>query len=69
MCTISSYINKEGEKYYLDVDNIDENERLKGIEFSDGDIIKWFWENQKMIGKLRTIGYNLFVIENPKVVV
>jgi hypothetical protein len=66
MRNIGLYITKEGEKYYLDVDNIEDNESFHGIKFQDGDIVKWFWENQKMIGKLRAIGYNLFVIENPK---
>jgi hypothetical protein len=63
---ISSYISKDGESYYLDVDSMSENERLSGIVFEDGDIIKWFWEEQRMIGKLRTAGYNLFFIENAK---
>ena len=65
---ISSYISKDGETYYLDVDNISENELFSGIAFEDGDIIKWFWEGQKMVGKLRVAGYNLFFIEGAKTV-
>lgn len=63
---ISSYISKDGESYYLDVDSISENEKLSGIIFEDGDIIKWSWEGQKMVGKLRNVGYNLFFVEGAK---
>lgn len=65
---ISSYISKDGESYYLDSDNISENEKLSGIVFEDGDIVKWFWEGQKMVGTLRVAGYNLFFIQGAKLV-
>lgn len=67
MTDISAFVYKDGDKFYFDPENYsgDTNKSLS-IDYEDGDMIKWFWENQKMTGVLREEGHNvkLFVIRN-----
>lgn len=70
MTDISTYIYKDGDKFYFDPENYtgDSNKNLS-IEYEDGDMIRWTWENQILTGVLREEGTNvrLFVIENVKI--
>ena len=67
MTNISAYVYKDGEKFYFDSENYTDNVTTSlSIDYEDGDMVKWFWENKKMTGILREEGYNLglFVIED-----
>ncbi len=67
MTDLSAFVYKEGEKFYFDPENYtgDTNKNLS-IDYEDGDMIRWEWENQKMVGTLReeSSGVRLFVIKN-----
>jgi hypothetical protein len=68
MSDLTGFVYKIGEVFYFDSENyIDEGRQLT-IQYEDGDMIKWTWENQKMIGTIRQEGYDLglFSIENVK---
>lgn len=67
MTDLTAFVYKEGDKFYFDPENytgdIDKN---LSIEYEDGDMIKWVWEDQKMAGTLRSESNNirLFVVKN-----
>lgn len=67
MTDTSAFVYKDGDKFYFDPENYsgDTNKSLS-IDYEDGDMIKWIWEDQKMTGVLREEGHNvkLFVIKN-----
>lgn len=65
---LSLYITKDGEHFYFDTDCSIEADALPAlqIDYEDGDIIKWTWEGQKMIGTLRYAGYKLFKLHDVK---
>lgn len=66
MSKLENFIYKDGERFYLDTENYnDENPLALGIHFESGDTIKWEWENKKMSGVLRAISFDndLFIIE------
>jgi hypothetical protein len=67
MTDLSAYIYKDGNKFYFDPENYssDLNKNLS-IDYEDGDMIKWTWEDTKMSGVLREENKNikLFVIKN-----
>jgi hypothetical protein len=65
---LSSYITKDGNFFYFDLVDSSTGTAISTIDYQDGDIIKWTWDNKKMLGKLRYAGTHLFVIENPKVI-
>lgn len=66
MTDISAYVYKDGNKFYFDPENYtgDINKNLS-IDYEDGDMVKWVWEDKKMSGILREEGHNikLFFIE------
>ena len=66
MTNLTDYVYKDGDKFYFDSENYNEDGALLMIDFEDGDMIKWVWEGVKLIGTLREEGYNLglFSIEN-----
>jgi hypothetical protein len=65
---ISSYISKDGEYYYFDpTDTITGKKPEHLIEYEDGDTIKWVWNRQKLKGTLKIVSYNIFKIENIKI--
>jgi len=59
MTNISSYVYKDGDRFYFDSENYNENGPMLSIEYEHGDMVKWIWENQQMMGVLRETGYNL----------
>lgn len=66
MTNISAYVYKDGDKFYFDSENYTDNlSTTLSIDYEDGDMVKWIWENKKMMGVLREEGRNLglFVIE------
>lgn len=69
MSDLSSFVYKEGEKFYFDSENYSEGGTQLSISYEDGDMIKWKWKNKKMTGTIRETGYNLglFLIENVKI--
>lgn len=66
MSNLSAYVYKDGDKFYFDSENYTDKIQSLSIDYEDGDMVKWFWENKKMTGILREKGHNLglFVIEN-----
>lgn len=66
MTDISAYVYKDGNKFYFDPENYtgDISKNLS-IDYEDGDMVKWIWEDKKMSGVLREEGHNvkLFFIE------
>lgn len=67
MTNISAYVYKDGDQFYFDSENYSDNiHNNLSISYEDGDMVKWVWENQKMMGILREEGRNLglFAIEN-----
>jgi hypothetical protein len=67
MTNISAYVYKDGDKFYFDSENYSDNIQTSlSLNYEDGDMVKWDWENEQMIGILREEGKNLglFVIEN-----
>ena len=60
MNTLSDYITKEGDVFYLDVSDPEVD---LGIEYEHGDTVKWNWEGQRMIGVLWQAGYSIFRID------
>lgn len=68
MFGLESYITKDGETFYFDTETYEEGQPKLTIDYQAGDIIKWMWEGKKMIGTLRSVGFEqgLFSIELKK---
>lgn len=70
MTDITTYIYKDGSKFFFDPENYtgDSSKNLS-IEYEDGDMIKWTWEGQTLTGVLRDNGTStkLFVVEKVKI--
>ena len=69
MSNLTAYVYKDGDKFYFDSENYNDNGPSLSIDYEDGDMIKWTWEGKKMTGILREEGRNLglFTIENTMV--
>lgn len=70
MTDLSAYIYKDGNKFYFDPENYSgDMDKNLSIDFEDGDMIRWKWEDQKMSGVLReeTKNIKLFVIKNVQI--
>lgn len=70
MTDVTPYIYKDGNKFYFDPENYTgDASKALSITYEDGDMIKWTWEDQTMVGILReeNSSLNLFVIENVNV--
>ena len=69
MTNTTSYVYKDGNKFYFDPENYtgDISKNLS-ITFEDGDMIKWEWEGVKMSGVIReeTPNVKLFVVDKVK---
>lgn len=66
MTNISAFVYKDGEEFYFDPENYSENTEARlSVNYEDGDLVKWNWEGQTLIGTLREVGreLGLFVIE------
>ena len=66
MTNISAFVYKDGEEFYFDPENYSENTEARlSVNYEDGDLVKWNWEGQVMMGTLREVGreLGLFVIE------
>jgi hypothetical protein len=62
---LSKYISKDNDKFYFDPEeNTEEGVKALPLVFESGDVIKWNWEDKKMIGKLQCIANNLFSLNN-----
>lgn len=62
---LSKYISKDNDKFYFDPEEVtEEGVKTAPLVFEDGDIIKWTWEDKKLIGKLRNLTNNLFFLSN-----
>jgi hypothetical protein len=60
MTNISDYVYKDGDSFYFDSENYTDNvNKTLSIDYEDGDMVKWVWENKKMMGTLREEGHNL----------
>lgn len=59
MIDISAYIYKDGDRFYFDSENYGETTTRLSLEYEDGDMIKWRWNNKRMTGILREEGHNL----------
>jgi hypothetical protein len=60
MTNISDYVYKDGDNFYFDSENYTDNvHKNLTIDYEDGDMVKWVWENKKMMGILREEGRNL----------
>ena len=66
MKDISKHVYQEGSVFYFDTENYNQDEDSIGIDYEDGDAIKWTWEGKKMMGILRdnNVNLGLFSIEN-----
>lgn len=67
MSNLENYIYKDGDNFYFDTENYsDGGSRSLLIQYEDGDTIKWMWENKKMSGVLRKVGFDndLFLIKS-----
>ena len=67
MSNLENYIYKDGDNFYFDTENYsDSGSRSLLIQYEDGDTIKWMWENKKMSGVLRKVGFDndLFLIKS-----
>jgi hypothetical protein len=67
MTDISQHVYKEGDKFYFDPEIYSDGIADKlSIDYEEGDMIKWEWENKKMLGTLRQVGHEvgLFLIQN-----
>ena len=67
MTNISEYVYKDGDSFYFDSENYTDNiSKSLSIDYEDGDMVKWVWENKKLMGTLREEGMNLglFQIQN-----
>lgn len=70
MTNISAFVYKDGEEFYFDPENYSENiEAGLSVNYEDGDLVKWTWEGQTLLGTLREVGRDLglFAIENVSV--
>ena len=70
MIGLASFIYKDGEDFYFDTENYNQNSlKSLSIQFEDGDIIKWVWDDKRMNGVLRKVGMSedLFIIKNVEV--
>ena len=71
MTDISHHVYKDGDKFYFDPENYSDNVADKlSIDYEDGDMIRWIWEKQRLIGTLRQVGHDvgLFHIQNVTIV-
>ena len=60
MTNISDYVYKDGDIFYFDSENYTDNiHKTLTLDYEDGDMVKWVWENKKMTGILREAGHNL----------
>ena len=59
MSDLTGFVYKVGEKFYFDSENYTEEGCQLSIQYEDGDMIKWTWENKKMLGTIRQEGYDL----------
>jgi hypothetical protein len=69
MTDISSFIYKDGDKFYFDPENYTgDSSKSLSIEYEDGDMIRWSWKDESYIGVLREdlTNVKLFNIENVK---
>lgn len=67
MTNLAPYIYKDGDKFFFDSENYTDNISFNlSLDYEDGDMVKWIWEDKKMTGTLREAGLNLglFSIEN-----
>lgn len=70
MTNISAYVYKDGNDFYFDSENYtDKITTSLSIDYEDGDMVKWNWEDKKLTGVLREEGRNLglFRIQNVSV--
>lgn len=70
MTNISAYVYKDGNEFYFDSeDYTDKITTGLSIDYEDGDMVKWTWEDKKLTGVLREEGKNLglFRIQNVSV--
>jgi|688.fasta_scaffold658562_1 hypothetical protein len=71
MTNISAYVYKDGDSFYFDSENYTDNIASSlSIDYEDGDMVKWVWEDKKMTGVLREEGRNLglFKIQNASLI-
>lgn len=66
MSDLSKHVYTEGNNFYFDAEVYTEDGPVEHLDYEDGDMIKWTWENQKMAGVLREENpkLGLFIIEN-----
>ena len=67
MSNQTNNVYKDGDKFYFDPEIYTENAlRDSSMEYEDGDMIKWKYDDKRMTGTLRQVGYrlDLFVIED-----
>ena len=68
---LDSYIYKDGDKFYLDTESYEQGVPTKiSLDFDNGDLIKWNWEEKRMMGTLQRISHDgdLFLIKNATVI-
>lgn len=59
MKDLSTHIYEENGVFYFDTESYTEGDSLGGVEYEDGDKIKWLWEGKRMLGTLREANSNL----------
>lgn len=66
---LEKFITRDGDTFYFDTETYEENQPKLTIDYQDGDIIKWKWEDKRMSGTLRKVGYEdgLFRLEKVRV--
>ena len=67
MSNQTNNVYKDGDKFYFDPEIYTENAlRDSSMEYEDGDMIKWKYDDKRMTGTLHQVGYrlDLFVIED-----
>ena len=66
MTDLSAHVYKDGNKFYFDPENYTgDHTNTLPLDYEDGDMIKWKWENSLLCGTIREEYSNkLFVIKN-----
>lgn len=68
---LDSYIYKEGDNFYLDTESYEMGVPTKLLmQFEEGDLIKWSWDNKVMTGTLQNMSSDgdLFLIKNVTII-
>ena len=65
---LAKYITKDGDSFFFDAAEFLEEGAGQGIDYEDGDTVKWIWEGKRMFGVLRQAGYNVFTIKKVAVI-